>query len=138
MGTNRPRFSVTVSDELYQKINDFQHENKLSTQTKAIERILQLGIGVLSNTQPQYETKKITPSAPEDEGIRMYKRLDEIDKAEIRGEMKHMLKAHKYGSVVIPIAARGGGVSEVVLSPEQAKELDRVIAEEYPELLEDD
>lgn len=31
-----------------------------------------------------------------DEGIQMYNQLDDIDQAEIRGEMRHMLKAPKY------------------------------------------
>ena len=33
-----------------------------------------------------------------DEGTLLYKRLDVIDKAEIRGEMKQMLKADKYSN----------------------------------------
>lgn len=33
-----------------------------------------------------------------DEGTLLYKRLDDIDKAEIRGEMKQMLKADKYSN----------------------------------------
>lgn len=31
-----------------------------------------------------------------DEGIALYEQLDEIDKAEIRGEMRQMLKSDKY------------------------------------------
>ena len=33
-----------------------------------------------------------------DEGIQMYNQLDDIDQAEIRGEMRHMLKASKYNN----------------------------------------
>ena len=37
-------------------------------------------------------------NAPDrDDGIELYKRLDDLDKAEIRGMMKQMLKAEKYG-----------------------------------------
>ncbi len=42
------------------------------------------------------EHKKIEPLPHEDEGIVLYNSLDDIDKAEIRGEMKQMLKAEKY------------------------------------------
>lgn len=34
-----------------------------------------------------------------DIGIELYNQLDEFDKAEIRGEMKQMLKADKYNSI---------------------------------------
>lgn len=47
MGTDRPRFSITVSEELYDQINKFQHENRIATQTKAISKILQIGINAL-------------------------------------------------------------------------------------------
>lgn len=41
--------------------------------------------------------ENITPSPPlEDKGIMLYKQLDTEDRAEIRGEMKQMLKADKY------------------------------------------
>ena len=39
-------------------------------------------------------------SAPStDTGIELYNQLDDIDKAEIRGEMKQMLKAEKYNDI---------------------------------------
>lgn len=38
---------------------------------------------------------------PEDEGIMLYYQLDDNDKAEIRGEMKHMLKANKYKNLEV-------------------------------------
>lgn len=47
MSTDRPRFSVTVTQEMYDEINKYQHEHKLSTQTKAIAQILQIGIDAL-------------------------------------------------------------------------------------------
>lgn len=47
MSTERPRFSVTVTQEMYDEINKYQHEHKLATQTKAIAQILQVGIDAL-------------------------------------------------------------------------------------------
>lgn len=38
----------------------------------------------------------VEPIKPKDEGLDLYNSLDDIDKAEIRGMMKHMLKAEKY------------------------------------------
>lgn len=42
------------------------------------------------------------PFANIDEGIVFYNQLDDMDKAEIRGEMKHMLKAPKYSDGKTP------------------------------------
>ena len=94
MGTNRPRFSVTMSEEMYQQINDFWHNNKFPTQTKAITKILELGIAALD--QAGEEAKKEPPIFVKDGSMSMYEALDEIDRAEIRGEMKQMLRADKY------------------------------------------
>lgn len=51
------------------------------------------------------ETAKPLQQMEGDKGIQMYKSLDDIDRAEIRGEMKHMLKAEKYRQPLI-VAAR--------------------------------
>lgn len=61
--------------------------------------------------------------------LHMYKKLDDIDKAEIRGEMKQMLKAKKYTptapaankGVRISLAARNGKSDVIELTPEEAE-----------------
>ncbi len=50
------------------------------------------------------EHKKIEPLPQEDEGIALYNSLYDIDKAEIRGEMKQMLKAEKYKQDSVELA----------------------------------
>lgn len=47
MATTKPRFSITVSDEIYEEINTYQHEHRLSTQTKAITALIEKGIEAL-------------------------------------------------------------------------------------------
>lgn len=49
----------------------------------------------LSETFEQADTK---PCYRNNEGHMLYDKLDTEDKAEIRGEMKHMLKADKYSA----------------------------------------
>ena len=44
---------------------------------------------------------------PFDEGIELYKRLDVVDKAEIRGTIKQMLKSSKY--------KKGGSISDDIV-----------------------
>ena len=95
MSTSRPRFSVTMSDEMYKQINEFWHNNKYPTQTKAIIKILELGLAALDKPDEDIQEKN-PPLTISDGGIELYTLLDEIDRAEIRGEMKHMLKSPKY------------------------------------------
>ena len=42
------------------------------------------------------EAAQKTELSPQDEGIALYEQLDDIDRAEIRGEMRQMLKNDKY------------------------------------------
>lgn len=95
MATDRPRFSVTMSEEMHQSVNDFWHKNKFPTQTKAITRLLELGIAALDEAGA-CDGQKTPPQFDSDGGKSLYEALDEIDRAEIRGEMRQMLKAAKY------------------------------------------
>lgn len=53
------------------------------------------------------DSPKPSPSGTvSDEGITLYLNLDDIDRAEIRGEMRQMLKAEKYRFVEVGVAAR--------------------------------
>lgn len=56
MGTEKPRFSITVSEEMYERINEYHHENRFSTQTKAISSLIQIGLDSLhGKTSPNRE-----------------------------------------------------------------------------------
>lgn len=54
----------------------------------------ELNIDVEKIQEDRLVTK--TPAFSSDAGHLMYEKLDETDKAEIRGEIKHMLKSNKY------------------------------------------
>lgn len=43
MATDKPRFTITLDAELYEKINDYQHTKKYATQTKAIADLIMRG-----------------------------------------------------------------------------------------------
>lgn len=116
MSTDKPRFSITVSEELYNSINEYQHEHRIQTQTKAVVELLRVGIEhILSGSDSVSET--VNEHEPEPyvqffeslslqdqqkllEALQAYKELDSEDRAEIRGElrgtMSQMLKAPKY------------------------------------------
>jgi len=65
MGTERPRFSITVSEDMYSDINKYQHENRISTQTKAIAQILQIGLDALGDPRRTPTKKSPAPAEPE-------------------------------------------------------------------------
>lgn len=116
MSTDKPRFSITVSEELYNSINEYQHEHRIQTQTKAVVELLKVGIehilsdsDSVSETVNEYEPEPYVQffeslSSQEQqkllEALQAYKELDSEDRAEIRGElrgtMSQMLKSPKY------------------------------------------
>lgn len=55
MSTDRNRFTVSVDDEMYDAIEEFRHKHRITTRSKAIERLLELGIdeliGAIEETQ---------------------------------------------------------------------------------------
>lgn len=44
----KSRFTVSVDSDLYEKINTFQHENRMKSQTQAIAEILKIGIQAIT------------------------------------------------------------------------------------------
>lgn len=44
MATDKPRFSVTFTDEAFSKIQQYQKENNISTQSKAVARLVEIGL----------------------------------------------------------------------------------------------
>lgn len=44
MPTEKPRFSITMDQELLSMVNDYQHKNRMSTQTKAVIDLIRKGL----------------------------------------------------------------------------------------------
>lgn len=59
MATEKPRFSVTFSDETFSDIQKFKEENNISTQSKAVAKLVELAINKLE------VVKKNSPSTAE-------------------------------------------------------------------------
>lgn len=47
MATEKPRFSVTFSDDSFVKIQKFKEDNNISTQSKAVAKLVELAINEL-------------------------------------------------------------------------------------------
>lgn len=44
MGTNKPRYSITVDDEMFKKIEDFRFDNRFQTRNQATVELIRLGL----------------------------------------------------------------------------------------------
>lgn len=49
MGTNRPRYTVSVDQEMFEKIEDFRFENRYQTRAEATVELIRLGLEVLES-----------------------------------------------------------------------------------------
>lgn len=52
MPTNNPRTSITIPQEMMNKIDDYRFENKIRSQTKAIINLIELGLQSLGRIKP--------------------------------------------------------------------------------------
>lgn len=66
MATDKPRFSVTFSDDSYKKIQKYKKENNISTQSKAVAQLVSMAIckmeesGGIKKPRPEVaEAKKV-------------------------------------------------------------------------------
>ena len=44
MATDKPRFSITLDPEMLEDVLKYKESNRLSTQSKAIQRLIEIGI----------------------------------------------------------------------------------------------
>lgn len=51
MATTKPRFSVTFSDDAFAKIQKYQKDNSISTQSKAVAQLVELAMSEVESGQ---------------------------------------------------------------------------------------
>lgn len=56
MATDRPRYTVSVDNELFQQIEDFRFEHRFQTRSEATVELIRLGLKALK--KEQVELKK--------------------------------------------------------------------------------
>ena len=44
MATNKPRYTVSVDNELFERIEDFRYENRYPTRAEATAELIKLGL----------------------------------------------------------------------------------------------
>ena len=48
MPTDKPRFTITVDDDLYNQITEYRFSNRMKNQTQAVLSLIDKGLAVLS------------------------------------------------------------------------------------------
>lgn len=143
MATDKPRFSVTFTDDTFDKIRKYQKENNISTQSKAVARLVELAIIEIEQDgsakkspvpiefTPE-EGKKIAPLYSS-EALKLaqdYDGLDGFGKNAIRAvadaEKARCAEQARSGKI-IKIAGRDGGFTEICLTDDQIKDLQAYI-----------
>lgn len=68
MATDKPRYTVSVDNELFQKIEDFRFENRFQTRSEATVALIRLGLEQLKKEEEEAKKAQInTPSSRETE-----------------------------------------------------------------------
>lgn len=52
MATNKPRYMISVTDEMYRDIEDFRFANRYQTRSEATSELIQMGINILKGMEP--------------------------------------------------------------------------------------
>ena len=58
MSTNRPRYTVSVDDDLFSKIEDFRFENRFQTRAEATVELIRLGLEVVEERKKKEKEKE--------------------------------------------------------------------------------
>ena len=51
MATTKPRYTVSVDEELFQRIEDFRFEHRFQTRSQATVELIRLGLEALEQSQ---------------------------------------------------------------------------------------
>lgn len=97
MSTDRPRYTVSVDDELLKQIEDFQFNNRYKTRSSATVELIRLGIQQLLREQPEENPQEPKQMLAPDEQtlIDDYRSLNEQGKEYIRQTMFMAKQTHK-------------------------------------------
>ena len=79
MATEKPRFTITLNDELYSKVNEYQHSKRFPTQTKAIVDLIERGAEALGLIVGKADGHKKSASSITDEAQEMALKYDGLD-----------------------------------------------------------
>ncbi|WMJ85850.1 hypothetical protein [Anaerocolumna sp. MB42-C2] len=61
MATNKPRYTVSVDNELFEKIENFRFERRFQTRSEATVELIRLGLEAIRKEQEEAKKNKSNP-----------------------------------------------------------------------------
>lgn len=99
MATDKPRFSLTMDESLLNRVENYQLKHKISTKSKAIQALVEVGLRDLNQPSAALNAKEnLTLNDEDEELLRLYHQLDHDDRLTIKGEIRGLLLTEKYQS----------------------------------------
>lgn len=101
MPTDKPRFTITVDEALFEQIEEFKFANRYKNQTKAVIALIEKGLDVLAKNDPEI-AKAIQKKHPiyleqDEEGlINFYRSLNEEGQEKLIGYAKDLTRTGDY------------------------------------------
>lgn len=97
MSTDRPRYTVSVDDELLQEIEDFQFANRYKTRSSATVELIRLGIQRLLQEQTEAAQENAPVLSPDEQTlIETYRTLNAEGKEKARDYIADLKGNPKY------------------------------------------
>ena len=57
MATDKPRYSITLDDDMFREIEDFRFEHRYQTRNQATIELIRLGLEALKKEQAELKSK---------------------------------------------------------------------------------
>lgn len=85
MATDKPRFTITLPDDVFDQVAQYKVENKISTQSKAIQRLIGIGLESVKAPEPVQQAPSVGGLEAEDVQVaRDFHALDAPGKKVVR------------------------------------------------------
>lgn len=81
MATDLPRFTITLPNDVYESVMRYKEENQISTQSKAVQKLIRIGIDTVEKEKEAANVKQFPAFDPaEDALVASWRRADEKDR----------------------------------------------------------
>lgn len=77
MATDKPRFSISMDEETFEKVIAYKEEKGIATQSKAIIGIMELGLRELEKEIAQKKSPSIAEATPRDGVLEIFNYLND-------------------------------------------------------------
>ena len=76
MSTSKPRFTITLDSATLNQVLAYKEDNRLSTQSKAIQRLIEIGIEETKKAAPPHIASEMLLVPEESELVNIYRSLN--------------------------------------------------------------